>query len=189
MTRRRNLRDATIHGERGLALVELLVALVVVGVGLVGLAAVVPVSSRGIAQGHQLSTAAFLAEQRLEQVRAAPWTESPARDCLGTSGDAPSSWAPTATGIAPLPDASCGAPGLADEGPAPWPNNPLPAPYRSYTRLVRIRPCDVPGSGCGVSAPALRLVTVRVLVTPAHGMIGAPAAPQLVELTSLVARR
>ena len=83
--------------ERGLTLVEILIALVVISVGLVGIAIVVPVSSEAIQQGGQLSRATFLAEQTIEQARLATWTSAPAVDCLGVSGgDAPP--APTGAG-------------------------------------------------------------------------------------------
>jgi len=80
--------------ERGLTLAEILVALLVIGVGLVGIAVVVPVSSYGVQEGNQLSTATFLAEQMIERTRSVAWTAVPAIDCLGLSaGDT----APTAT--------------------------------------------------------------------------------------------
>ena len=60
--------------ERGLTLAEILVALAVLGLGLVGLAVVIPVSSYGVQEGNQLSTAAFLAEQMVERTRAVAWT-------------------------------------------------------------------------------------------------------------------
>src|SRR5439155_26525773 len=56
----------------------------------------VPLSSYGVQQSRALSTATFLAEQKLEEIRNAAWTTtsptSPAAvDCLGTGG------APTST--------------------------------------------------------------------------------------------
>ena len=71
--------------ERGLTLAEILVALLVIGVGLVGIAVVVPVSSYGVQEGNQLSTATFLAEQMIERTRSVAWTAIPATDCLGLS--------------------------------------------------------------------------------------------------------
>ena len=80
--------------ERGLSLVEILVAVAIISIGLVGLAVVVPISNYGIQEGNQLSTSTFLAEQRLEEVRNAPWASSPANDCLGVS---PTNAAPAST--------------------------------------------------------------------------------------------
>ena len=56
-------------GQAGMSLAEILIACVIIAVGLVGLLSAVPTASYGIQEGRQLSTAAFLANQRLEQVR------------------------------------------------------------------------------------------------------------------------
>ncbi len=75
-----------------MTLAESLVALVIIGIGLVGLASVVPLSSWGIQEGNQMTTSVFLAEQRLEQVKGMRWTAADAgtglvaNDCLGSSG-------------------------------------------------------------------------------------------------------
>ena len=74
--------------DRGMTVAEILVALVIISIGLLGLASVVPISSYGIQEGNQMSTAAFLAEQRLEQVKTAVWEAQPAVDCLGVSSNA-----------------------------------------------------------------------------------------------------
>ena len=74
---------STILNERGLTLAEILVAVAIIGLGLVGLAVVIPVSSYGLQEGNQLSTATFLAEQMIERARSAQWTQNPAVDCLG----------------------------------------------------------------------------------------------------------
>src|SRR5438445_13727778 len=55
----------------------------IVGIGLAGLMIVVPIGSFGLAEGNQLTTATFLAEERLEHVRKALWTSSPDNDCVG----------------------------------------------------------------------------------------------------------
>ena len=90
-----------IDNERGLSLVEILVAIAIIGIGLVGLAVVVPVASYGVQEGNQLSTATFLAEQRLEEVRNAPWAASPANDCLGVSSNNAPPGSTTCTRSAP----------------------------------------------------------------------------------------
>jgi hypothetical protein len=56
--------------ERGTTVVEVLVAVVIVAVGLVALSAGLHVATAGVATGDRHTTAAFLAEQRLEDVRA-----------------------------------------------------------------------------------------------------------------------
>src|SRR5262245_35763625 len=58
----------------GMTLVEVLLALVIIGVGLVALAAAIPIAVIGVHTGNQQSTATFLANQRLEQVRNTPWS-------------------------------------------------------------------------------------------------------------------
>jgi Tfp pilus assembly protein PilV len=79
--------------ERGITLAEILVATVVISIGLVGLAMVIPLSSYGVHEGNALSTATFLAEQKLEEIRNASWTSVPTEgDCLGLgSAAAPTS--------------------------------------------------------------------------------------------------
>ena len=108
-----------VADERGMSLAEILVACVIIAIGLVGLLSAVPTASYGIQEGRQLSTATFLANQRLEEVRNAQWTQCPTADTLGVSATA--SVAPTAGGTTTFPDES-----------------PMAAPYGDYTRTV---PC------------------------------------------------
>lgn len=176
--------------EAGLTVIELLVSLTIVAIALAGLAMVLPLSSYGLQQGTRQSTSVFLAEQRLEQVRAAAWTAVPLTDCLGTSGSSLSGWSFDG-GAAPAPVGCHPAP-LADETPSgdplAVPSTRLPDPYRQYTRQVRIRPCDTASASCGVVDATIRLVTVRVSY-PALGRPDGAPATQFVELTSLVARK
>jgi type II secretory pathway pseudopilin PulG len=67
----RGRRQALRLGEDGLTVVEILLAVAIIGVALGGLGIVVPVSSYAVQDGNQLSTATFLAEQMLERARAA----------------------------------------------------------------------------------------------------------------------
>jgi len=170
-----------LRDTRGMTLAEILVALVIITVGLVGLASVLPLSSYGIQEGNQMSTATFLAEQRFEQLKAAAWT-SPTPDCLGTSsntsfgagGTAPSGFVGT-----------CAFTTFNDESPT---SNPLPSPYTNYTRMVRILNCT--GGACFTGSDAtMRQVTVRVYYTPLQGIGGVATAQKFVELSSLSARR
>jgi Tfp pilus assembly protein PilV len=120
--------------QAGMSLAEILVACVIIAIGLVGLLAVVPTASYGIQEGRQLSTATFLANQRLEQVRNSDWTSVPVNDCLGKS----------ASSAVPPTSAACNgaaATTFADEGP-------MAAPYGDYSRTVRITDCSA-GAGCG----------------------------------------
>ena len=56
--------------ERGLTIAEVLVTVVVIAVGFVAIASGMHVASAGVAGGQQQTAAAFLAEQRLEDVKA-----------------------------------------------------------------------------------------------------------------------
>ncbi len=73
------------RNERGFTAAEILIAAVIVTVAFVALARIVPLAGYAVQEGNQLSTATFLADQRLEQIRGVPWTSVPANDCLGIS--------------------------------------------------------------------------------------------------------
>jgi prepilin-type N-terminal cleavage/methylation domain-containing protein len=57
--------------EQGLTLVEVLAALTVLSIGLVALVSLLPLAGYGVHEGAHRSGAAFLATQRLEQIRLA----------------------------------------------------------------------------------------------------------------------
>jgi type II secretory pathway pseudopilin PulG len=135
--------------QAGMSLAEILIACVVIAVGLVGLLSAIPLASYGMQEGRQLSTATFLANQRLEQVRNATWVQCPvaaASDTLGVSASA--NVAPTAGALTTFPD-----------------ENPMAAPYADYSRTVRItasQPADAcPGGAYGPNV-GLRQVVVTV---------------------------
>jgi prepilin-type N-terminal cleavage/methylation domain-containing protein len=169
---RRRLR-ALLADDHGLTLAEILVALVIIGLGLVGLAVVIPVSSYGMQDGNQLSTATFLGEQMVERARAAAWTATPATDCLGVStGDA----APVPTG------ATCN--GLAT---TQFPDEPAVAGYPAYSRRVRVRDCGVTPCA-GVTNAGMRFVTVLVAYRGLTAS-GQSAVDKVVSLEWLVAQK
>jgi prepilin-type N-terminal cleavage/methylation domain-containing protein len=161
--------------EGGLTLVEVLLAVAILGVGLVGLGIVIPVSTYGVQDGLQLSTATFLAEQTVERARAATWTSEPPVDCLGvSSGDT----APVPTGAtcrgaltSPFPDESDGVSG---------------APQ--YRRTVRITSCAA-APCAGVTTTAMRLVEVAVAYTPLAAAGGISPGPKTVRLTWLASQK
>ena len=165
------MRDTTgrlVRDARGMTLVEVLVAIAIIGVGLAALASVIPLSAYGIQEGNQLSTATFLANQRLEQVRNAAWTESPAVDNLGVS--ASSTAAPQSGGTTTFPDEA------------------TVTSYTDYARTVRITDCSA-GAGCqSVTSSNLRQVTVTVSYRPLTGVGQAPAVKP-VTVTMLISRR
>jgi prepilin-type N-terminal cleavage/methylation domain-containing protein len=156
--------------ERGMTLVETMIAAAVIGVGLVAVSAALPVATHGVVEGKQLSAATFLASERLEQVRAARWEQGPpAVDALGVSA---SPAAPPATGSVTT---------FADE-PA------MTGPYAGYARTVRIADC---AAGCGgIATAGLRQVTVTVTYRPMTGTGAvATAAAKAATLTMYVAQR
>jgi prepilin-type N-terminal cleavage/methylation domain-containing protein len=152
-----NRLQALLGNQSGMSLAEILVASVIIAIGLVGLLSAVPLASYGIQEGRNLSTATFLANQRLEEVRNAAWTQNPAADKLGASASA--TVAPVAAGIGvTFPD-----------------EPPMAAPYAGYTRTVRVLDCGVaPGCNAIVNA-GMRQVIVEVSYTPITG-IGQAAA-------------
>jgi type II secretory pathway pseudopilin PulG len=175
-----------------MTLAEILIALTVLSVGLLALLALVPISVYGIQEGKQRTTAMFLAEQRLEQLKATAWTAIPAVDCLSTSGTTSASWS-FSGGTAPAPGGICTPTSFPDETPTgdatATPATKLTGPYGSYTRQVRVRPCDAAGAGCGVSDAAARLVTVQVSYTPLLPAGGVAPTQRPVQLTVLLAQR
>ncbi len=146
-----------VRDQRGFSVAELLVASVVIGIALMALLQTIPISAYGIQEGSQQSTAVFLANERLEQVKNARWAAVPLTDTLGVS--ASSTVAPVnAAAVTTFPDES-----------------PMAAPYAGFTRQVRISDCNVaPGCG-GVQKPDMRQATVTVSYAPMTG-VGGPAA-------------
>jgi prepilin-type N-terminal cleavage/methylation domain-containing protein len=157
---------------RGLTLPEILATVAVVGIGLAGLAAVVPVSSYSLQEGRQLSTATFLAEQRFEEARRAAWAAVPDEDCLGVSAG---NRAPTSTRCRRPPStvATACTPGTAC---ATFPDEPAVVGSGGYSRTTRVLDCTV-APGCGmapyvVQDAAMRQVTVTVSYAPFPGAEG-----------------
>jgi len=141
----------TFRNKDGMTLAEILVAVAIIGIGLIALASVIPLASYGMQEGNQLSTATFLVNQRLEQVRNASWTASPAVDSIGISASA--TVPPQSGGTTTFPDES-----------------PMAAPYAGYSRTVRIQDCST-GGGCGgITNAGLRQITVTVSYTPLTGV-------------------
>lgn len=167
----------TLADRRGATLVEILAAVAVISLGLVAFAAAIPLSSYAIHEGNQLSTATFLANQRLEQVRSAMWT---APNCgLGTAavddlGVSPSTSSPPASG---------GRITFSDE-------HAVAPPYTQYQRTVRIVDARSSADCDGVVAAELRQVTVSVSYAPLTGVGQAPTGRRKsAVLTSYVAKR
>ena len=158
-----------VTNQHGMTLAEVLVAIAIIGVGLAALAAAIPIAGYGIQEGSQLSTATFLANARLEQVKNATWTATPAElDNLGvSSGDAAPQYSATTT----FPD-----------------ENPIAAPYTAYTRTVRVTDCSAGGGCAGITDANLRQVTVTVTYRPLTG-VGQSPATKSATVTMLIAKR
>jgi hypothetical protein len=158
------------RGQLGMTAAELLAASAVIGVGLLALAAVLPVTSHALQEGTQLSTAVFLANQRLEQVRSARW-EAGATPVDEVGLSTPAHVAPRAAGATTFPD-----------------ETPVVAPFGDYTRRVRILDC---AAGCGdLASPDLRQVIVEVTYRPlAATGVAAPAHRNGAVLSLYVSRR
>ena len=161
------------HGGdlRGLTLIEVMIAVGVIAVGLSALLAAVPFATYGTREGFQLSTATFLANERLEQVRNARWDSTPRPvDDLGVSSRATA--APMSGGIITFSDEAA-----------------LPAPHEQYARVVRIADCGAVACG-GIARSDLRQVTVTVAYRPMTG-VGVAEADRLksATVTTFVAKR
>jgi prepilin-type N-terminal cleavage/methylation domain-containing protein len=146
-----------VASHRGMTVTEVLIASAIIGTGLVALSATIPLASYGLQEGNQLSTATFLATQRMEQVRNARWEAGPPfTDDLGVSAN--DTTAPVGGTITTFPDEAS-----------------LGEPYASYSRTVRITDCAA-GEGCsGVVNADLRQVTATVSYRPMTGVGVAPA--------------
>src|SRR5262249_47769833 len=156
-------------------------------------------SSYGLSEGNQLTTATFLAEERLEQVKNAPWmcTATPCPNPPGASGNDCVGVGPAAVPTVP-PNWTCtnGAINLA-AGAVTFADEPMgtiapayagaPA-YTNYSRTVRIQDCGV--TPCmGITDAGMRQITVTVNYNPITANGGAAGNTKAVTLTMLVARR
>ncbi len=135
-----------VTNQRGMTLAEILIAVVIIGVGLVALSSAIPLAAYGIQEGNQLSTATFLANQRLEQMRNAQWTACPEVDKLDVTT-------------------------FPDENPLPAPY----AGYSRQVRITNsLGPATCPG-GVLTGTTGLRQITVTVSYRPMTGIGVAPA--------------
>lgn len=173
--------------QRGFTVAEVMIAAVIITIAFVALATIVPISTYGVQEGNQVSTATFLADQKLEQIKNLPWTESPANDCLGISAsstEAPKVPVGAACTMGATTVAAGGtAPGLADE------SSTAITGFAGYSRNVRITDCGS-GSGCaGITDAAMRLVTVTVTYIPLTAGTGTATGPKSVQVQMVVSQR
>ena len=156
----------TISDQRGMTLAEVLVALPIITIGLLALLSSIPLSTYATQEGRQTSTATFLANQRLEQVRNAQWTATchvdPVTLVVGPGADVIDKVGVSAPSTAAPKDPSA-AVTFADE-------SSLAPPYAPYSRQVRITDSVPAAPTClpdgTMSGTGIRQVTVTVSYTP-----------------------
>ena len=185
----------SLTDQRGFTVAEVLIACVIMTLAFVALATIVPIATYAVQEGYQLSTATFLAEQKLEQAKNLPWTGSPApgTDCLGVS--ATSSAAPTipaggatctlwtAPGCTSGVSITSGAaiPCLADEASV--------TNFTAYSRNVRVTNCGATPCG-GITDAGMRQVTVTVTYTSQNATaVAGTAGPKAVQAQMVVSQR
>ena len=172
-----------------MTVVEIMIALSIITVGLLGLMAAMPLSTSNVTESSLKTTAAFLAQQRLERIKNAQWTST--TDTLGgvnsNGGAAVAQWPDEGYGTIVFPGAA-----------------PCGATERSggcgFRRQVRIRDCSIgqagpqnppinpPSNNCPSSA-TLRQVTTTVFFRPMTGPGTLSATETFVQLTTLITRR
>ncbi len=154
--------------DKGMTLAEVLIAAGIVTFGLVALIGVMPLSTSQIKEASLKTTATFLAQQRLEQIKNARWSLMNPPDTLGGGGS------------------------NGDAAVAEWPDEAAVASYPQFQRQVRIRDCSIdPGCGIPVNATAstLRQVTVTVSFSPMTGVGMFSATPESVQLVTFITQR
>lgn len=175
-----------MKNEQGFTLVEVLLAAFITTLALVGLLAVIPVASFAIGDGYRLSTATFLAEQKLEEARHMPWSTIPNNDCLGVSATATSAPTVPAGKTCTLGATTVNAGGaltwFADQGASSIPGFP------GYSRVVRITDCSVSACNNGITSSALRKVDVTVTYR-ASNAVAVSSFDKPVTVTLMVAQR
>lgn len=172
---------ARLQDNAGMTVVEVMIALGVITVGLVALIAAMPLSTSLIGQSNLKTTAAFLAQHRMEQIKNAQWITG--TDTLGGGGS------DGAAPVAQWQDEAYDTITIATGA-----NN---ASYPRFRRQVRIADCSVvvcssvpaemPTATAGINA--LRQVTVTVSFFPLAGTGIILATEDRVQLVTLIAFR
>jgi prepilin-type N-terminal cleavage/methylation domain-containing protein len=152
-----------ISNQRGMTLAEVMVALPIITIGLLALLSAIPLSTYAIQDGSQTSTATFLANQRLEQVRNAQWSALCQVDVATAQVIAGPAIVNDKVGVSTPSTAAPQDPSavvtFADE-----------SPMAGYSRQVRITDSVAAAPVCtaaGVmSGTGIRVITVTVTYTP-----------------------
>ncbi len=177
----------TLRDQRGFTVAEVLVAAVIVSLAFVALGTIVPIATYAVQEGYQLSTATFLADQKLEQIKVLPWTSTPANDCLGVS--ASSTAAPKTPGSATC---TLGATFVNPGGALTWEADESTTSitnFNGYSRQVRVTDCGA-GAGCmGIVDPGMRFVTVTVSYTSLTATGNAASGTKSYSVSMIVSQR
>ena len=181
----------TVSDQRCMTLAEVLVALPIITIGLLALLSAIPLSTYATQEGRQTSTATFLANQRLEQVRNAQWSATCQVDAA-TGLVIPG--AAVVTDQVGVSASSTAAP--QDPSPAVTfaDESSLAAPYTGYSRQVRITNSVAPAPICDaagvMSGTGIRQVTVTVSYTPLSATgTNAVSGTRSVSVTMQIAQR
>jgi hypothetical protein len=174
---------AILRESAGMTVAEVMISIGIITVGLLSLLAAMPLSTSGIAESNLKTTATFLVQQRLEQIKTATWTTVPATDEIGGAGS------DGTAAIAQWPDEGYGTIG--------FPGAAACAGDRSggcrFRRQVRIMDCSVVGcSGVPTGTTAantLRQVTVTVFFSGVSGAGTTAPGEEAVQIITLIARR
>ena len=167
---------AVFRNTAGMTLAEVIIALGVITVCLLALLATMPLSTSTIAESNLNTTATFLAQHRLEQIKNAQW-------CLtcGAGGAAV--------------DTLGGGGSNSGAAIAQWPDDAYNtiASYPRFRREVRIADCSIVScSGVAIgtaSTNTLRQVTVTVSFLGLTGAGTASANEERVQMVTLITQR
>ena len=80
------LAKASFQDTAGMTVAEVLLAVSIITLGLLALITAMPLSTSQIGEANLKTTATFLAQQRLEQIKNARWTTVPSVDSVGGGG-------------------------------------------------------------------------------------------------------
>jgi len=186
MTRVPSLGRQSFRGESGFTLPEVLLAAMIITIAFVTLLAVIPYSSAAVQSGSQISTATFLADQKLEEAKLVPWTATPANDCLGVSNgsNAPSvHGGSTCTLGANVYNGGQALPWAADQNSTQITN------FNGYSRTIRITDCGAGGGCTGITDSGMRQVTVSVTYTPGFSVNSTAVTSKTITATMIIAQR
>ena len=187
MTHVPSIGRRSFRGQSGFTLPEVLLAAMIITIAFVTLLAVIPYSSAAVQSGSQISTATFLADQKLEEAKLVPWTATPDNDCLGVSNGSNAPSVPGGTSCtlgANVYNGGQALPWAADQNATQITN------FNGYSRTVRIRDCNLGGGCTGITDPGMRQVTVSVTYTPGFSVDSTTAVTsKTITATMIIAQR